>query len=154
MDKKVYSISIDPNNTNPKEVFACSSKFPVISPDDKFIAFIDNKSGTLQVVDLKNNSVAASWSGPQGKINELSFICWSPDGKQLAIGSYLDEGLWIYNIDTKTATKIIDGFYAWCGWSAQDMSQMFIEHVFGSWHHEIWIADVGKDGMPVVILKK
>jgi len=153
MDKKVYSISIDPNNTNPKEIFACDSKFPVVSPDEKFIAFTDKKSGTLQVVDLKNNSVAASWSGPKGKINELSFICWSPDGKQLAIGSYLDEGLWIYNIDTKNGAKIVDGFYAWCGWS-QDMSYMFIEHVYGGWHHEIWIANVSKNGIPMIIPKQ
>jgi hypothetical protein len=31
---------------------------------------------------------------------------------------------------------------------------MFIERVYGSWHHEIWIADVGKDGIPIVMPKK
>jgi len=154
LNKMVYSILVDPNNTNPKEVFACDSMFPVVSPDEKFIAFTDKKSGTLQVADLINKSVVASWPGPKGKINELSFICWSPDGKQLAIGSYLGEGLWIYDIDTKTAAKIVDGFYAWCGWLASDKNQMFIERVYGSWHHEIWIADVRKDRVPGVIPEK
>jgi serine/threonine protein kinase len=154
LNNMVYSLSVDSNDTNPKEIFSCDSTFPVVSPDENFIAFTDKKSGTLQVVDLKSKSVIASWSGPEGKINELSFINWSPDGKQLAIGSYLDEGLWIYNMDTKTAAKLFDGFYAWCGWSATDKSKMFIERVYGSWHHEIWIADVGKDGIPIVMPKK
>jgi serine/threonine protein kinase len=154
LNNMVYSLSVDSNDSNPKEVFACDSTFPVVSPDEKFIAFIDKKSGTLKIVDLNSKSVAASWSGLKGKINEMSFICWSHDGKQLAIGSYLDEGLWVYNMDTKTAAKLFDGFYAWCGWSAPDMSHMFIEHLFGSWHHEIWIADIGKDSVPAVIPTK
>ena len=154
LNNMVYSISVDSNDTNPKEIIACDSTFPVVSPDENFIAFADKKSGTLQVVDLKSKSVKASWSGPKGKINELSFICWSPDGKRLAVSSYVGEGLWIYDIEAKTAAKIIDGFYAWCGWSASDKSQMFIERVYGSWHHEIWIADVGKDSVPAVIPKQ
>ncbi|MBN2588945.1 MAG: protein kinase [Sedimentisphaerales bacterium] len=150
LNNMVYSLSLDSNNTEPREVFVCNSTFPVVSPDENLIAFTDKKSGTLQVVDLISQSVLASWSGPKGKINEMTFISWSPDGKQLAIGSYLDEGLWIYDIDNKTAAKLIDGFYAWCGWSAHDNNKMFIERVYGSWHHEIWIADVAKDGIPVV----
>jgi serine/threonine protein kinase len=140
LDNMVYSILTDPNNTNSKEVFVCKAQFPVVSPDEKFVAFVEKKSGTFKVVDLTDKSVAASWSGPNGKINEQSFICWSSDGKRLAIGSYWEGGLWIYDMDTKTAAKIIDGSFAWCGWSA-DMSRMAIEHTYGPWHHEIWVAE-------------
>lgn len=34
-------------------------------------------------------------------------------------------------------------------WSAPDMGRMVIERAFGSWHHEIWIADVVEDGVPL-----
>jgi serine/threonine protein kinase len=151
LDNMVYSISADPNNTNSKEIFACESQFPVVSPDEKFIAFIENKTGTFKIVDLTDKSVEASWSGPDEK--GATFICWSVDGKRLAIGDYWQGGLWIFDMNTKMATKIIDGSFAWCGWSAPDMSRMVIEHVYGAWHHEIWIADVVKDGVPLAIRK-
>ena len=151
LDKMVYSISTDPNNANPKKVFACETQFPVVSPDEKFVAFIEKKTGAFKIVDLTDGSEAASWSGVGG--DGLSFICWSADAKRLAIGRYWQGGLWIYDTDTKQATRIFDGSFAWCGWSAPDMSHMVIERTFGSWHHEIWIADVVKDGVPMVTRK-
>jgi WD40 repeat protein len=152
LDNVVYSISADPNNTNSKEVFACNARFPVVSPDEKFVAFEEEKSGTLKIVDLADKLVVASWTAPKEK--GQSFICWSSDGKRLAIGRYWDGGLWIYDVDTQTATKIVEGSFAWCDWSAPGTSRMAIERVYGPWHHEIWIADVGKDGIPDVNPKR
>ena len=152
LDNMVYSISADPNSTNSKTVLACSARFPVVSPDEKFIAFVEDKTGILKIVDLSDKSVEASWSEPDEKAP--TFICWSVDGKRLAIGDYWQGGLWIYDMDSKTATKIIDGSFAWCSWSSPDMRNMVIEHVYGPWHHEIWIADVVKDGVPMVIRKE
>jgi Tol biopolymer transport system component len=148
LDNMVYSISTDPNNANPREVFACETQFPVVSPDERFVAFTEKKTGALKVVDLADGSETASWSG-LGK-SGLSFISWSADGKRLAIGCYWQGGLWIYDTDTKQATQVVDGSFAWCGWSAPNMSRMVIERVFASWHHEIWIADVVEDGVPMV----
>jgi hypothetical protein len=146
LDNMVYSISADPNNTNQKEVFSCEAQFPVVSPDEKFIAFIEKKSGTLKIVDLTDKSVIASWSRPNGKVP--TFICWSADGKRLAIGCYWQGGLWIYDVDTNRATRIVDGSFAWCSWSTPDISYMAIERVYGSWHHEIWIAEHVKNWFP------
>jgi hypothetical protein len=56
-------------------------------------------------------------------------------------------------MDTKQATRIFDGSFAWCGWSAPEMSHMAIERAFGAWHHEIWVADVAEDGAPIVVPK-
>ncbi len=148
LDNMVYSMSTDPNNANPKKVFACETQFPVVSPDEKFIAFIEKKTGVFKIVDLTDGSQAASWSGLGG--NALSFISWSADGKRLAIGGYWHGGLWIYDMDTKQATRVVDGSFAWCSWSAPNMSRMVIERGFGSWHHEIWIAEVVEDGVPMV----
>ena len=149
LDNMVYSISADPNNTNPKEIFACDARFPVVSPDEKYVAFMEEETGTLKIVDLADKSVAASWALPNEK-GQL-FICWSVDGRRLAIGCYWQGGLWIYDMDTKMATRIIDGSFSWCNWSAPDMGRMVIERVYGQWHHEIWIADNVKDGIPAVI---
>jgi len=152
LDKMVYSLSTDPNNPDPKKVFACESQFPVVSPDEKSIAFIDQKTGALKIVDLAEGSEAASWPG-LGR-SRPSFISWSADGKRLAIGCYWQGGLWVYDADAKEATQVFDGSFAWCAWSAPDMSRMVIERAFGSWHHEIWIADVVQDGIPIVAHKK
>jgi len=149
LDKMVYSMSTDPNRPNPKEVFPCETQFPVVSPDERFVAFAEKKTGILKVVDLTNGSEAASWSGLGG--NPPSFISWSADGKRLAIGRYWQGGLWVYDMDTNEATRIVDGSFAWCTWSAPDMSRMVIERTFGGWHHEIWIADVIQDGIPMVV---
>ncbi|MBN1816944.1 MAG: PD40 domain-containing protein, partial [Sedimentisphaerales bacterium] len=151
VDKKVYSISTDPDNANPKQVFDCEFKFPVVSPDEKFLAFVEQKTGALKIVDVSDKSVVASWSGLNK--NNLAFICWSADGKRLAIGCYWEAGLWVYDIDTKSATRIFDGSFAWCGWSVPVRSCMAIERVYGTEHHEIWVVDVAKDGLPMVIRK-
>jgi len=148
LDKMVYSMSTDPNNAISRKVFACEAQYPVVSPDERFIAFTEKKTGALTIVDLADGSDAASWSGP-GE-NGLSFLSWSADGKRLAIGGYWEGGLWIYDREMQQATKVVDGSFAWCTWSAPDMSRMVMERAFGAWHHEIWIADVVKDGVPMV----
>ena len=149
LDNMVYSISADPNNTDPKEIFACDARFPVVSPDEKYVAFMDEGTGTLKIVDLADKSVEEAWPGPNEK-GQL-FICWSADGNRLAVGCFWDGGLWIYNMLTRQMTKVIDGSFSWCNWLAPDMSRMLIERVYGPWHHEIWIADVVEDGIPAII---
>jgi serine/threonine protein kinase len=146
LDNMVYSISMDTENAKPEAVFACKARYPVVSPDEKFIAFVEERTGTLTIVDLADKSVAATWLGP--KLRGATFICWSADGKRLAIGSYLQGGLRIYDTDTQEATKIVDGSFAWCGWSTPDMNHMAIERVYGTSHHEIWVSDALEDGVP------
>ncbi len=137
------------NNAKPEEVFACKARFPVVSPDETLIAFFEEKTSTFKIVDLSDKSVAASWSGPNRK--GQPFICWSADGRRLAMGYYSRGGLWIYDVDTERATRIFDGSFAWCSWSVPDMSHMAIERVYGPWHQEIWIAEAVEEGVPMVI---
>ncbi len=66
----------------------------------------------LDVDTRTDASEAASWSGLGG--DPLSFISWSADGKRLAFGCDWQGGLWVYDLDAKQATKIVDGSCAWC----------------------------------------
>jgi non-ribosomal peptide synthetase component F len=69
------------------------------------------------------------------------FSNWSPDGTKLSIGCYQDGGLWIYDMQTKEATKVLDGAYSWCAWSDPAGRRLAIEKVYAQWHHEIWVTD-------------
>ena len=147
LDNMVYAMSTDPDSASPEKVLACEAQFPVVSPDERFIAFSDRKTGVLKIVDLASESEVASWSG-LGR-NAPAFISWSADGTRLAIGGYWQRGLRIFDVVTKEATRVLEGSFAWCTWSTPGVSHMAIERVYGSWHHEIWIADVDKDGSPM-----
>lgn len=148
LEKRVYSIAIDPAYPNPQELLACESRFPVISPDETRIAFIERKTGVLKVVNPTDGSVTASWSRQER--NHLTFLCWSPDGKRLAMSGFWQGGLWIFDLETQNATRVVNGSFAWCHWSTPDMRHMAIERVYGNLHHEIWIADAVQDGIPMV----
>ena len=139
LDNKVYSVRPDPNNAESQEIFTCRDPFPVVSPDEKYIAFMPD-AVTFQIVDLADQSVIARWSGPMEDGQQL-FLNWSADGQQLSVGCFWSGGLWIYDVNNKEASRIVDGSFSRCCWSAPDMSRMAIEKVYGQWHHEIWIAD-------------
>ncbi|UCD64821.1 MAG: protein kinase [Candidatus Zixiibacteriota bacterium] len=151
LNNMICSVSADPNNANPKEIVACDARFPVVSPDEKYVAFMEEEKGIFKILDLSSKSVAAVWPGPNEK-GQL-FINWSADGRRLAIGCFWHGGLWIYDMETMQVTKVIDGSFSWCSWSGPDMSRIAIERVYGPWHHEIWIADNVKDGVPAAIQK-
>ena len=80
------------------------------------------------------------WAGPPDK--QHMFLSWSADGRQLAVGGYWGAGLWIYDIEKKEASKVMDGFFGWCSWPRQDGTRMAVERPYGQWHHEIWIIDL------------
>ncbi len=135
---KACSIDIDPNHSDLREILSCMYEFPVISPDEKYVAFMQDDL-TLEIRDLSTGSVAGTWSGPQPK--QHMFLSWSPDGARLAIGCYWGAGLWMYDMATKGASKMIDGSFSWCTWSDPQRSRLAIERVYGQWHHEIWVTD-------------
>ncbi|MFB0554734.1 MAG: protein kinase [Phycisphaerae bacterium] len=139
LDNKVYSVRPNPNNPESQEIFTCGYKLPVVSPDEKYIAFMTDAM-TFQIVDLADQSVVAHWSWPKEE-GQYLFLTWSPDGRQLSVGFYRSGGLWIYDVTNKKASKIVDGSFSRCSWSSPDMRRIAIEKVYGQWHHEIWIAD-------------
>jgi len=134
-DKKVYSISIE-DGTEPTPVIQCPSYFPVVSPDEKYIAYI--WGGELRIVELSTKSVVASWKPPPLSIGDI--LNWSPNGRELGIWG---QGLWIYNLDTKTAANVLSGTIGWCSWSRPDMSRIAFQRVYGGeLYRDIWVANL------------
>jgi hypothetical protein len=58
--------------------------------------------------------------------------------------------LWIYDVQKKDASKVLDGAYAWCAWSDPQRSRMAMEKVYAQWHHEIWVTDRPVGTLPAV----
>jgi serine/threonine protein kinase/Tol biopolymer transport system component len=140
LQSMIYSVNPDPNNTQPREILASKDPFAVVSPDEKYAAFMPD-AVTFQIVDLANKSVTARWSAPDPNGQQL-FLSWSPDGRRLSIGCYGRGGLWMYDVDKKEAFQVFDGAFSRCSWSPVDSSRVAVEKVYGQWHLEIWLTDL------------
>jgi Tol biopolymer transport system component len=138
IDMKTYSISIDPANSDQREMLTCMYQFPVLSPDGRYAAFMQDDL-SVGIKDLSTQSVS-TWAGSQDK--QHVFLSWSADGRQLAVGCYWGAGLWIYDVEKKEASKVMDGYFGWCSWSRQDGTRMAVERPYAQWHHEIWVIDL------------
>ncbi len=138
VDKKMYSVSIDPAGSDLREILSCSYQFPVMSPDEKYVAFMQDDI-TIGIKDLSTQAVTV-WAGPPDK--QHMFLNWSVDGRQLAVGCYWGAGLWMYDVEKKEASKVMDGYFGWCTWSRQDGTRMALERPYAQWHHEIWVIDL------------
>jgi tetratricopeptide (TPR) repeat protein len=135
---RMCCIGIDPKAGAPREVLESEDMFPFVSPDGKYAALM-TPEGTLQIVDLSDRSIVPGWSGPPDR--QQLFPNWSPDSTLLTVGCYFGGGLWLYDLQTKEASKILDGSYSWCCWSDAQRRRLAIEKVYAQWHHEIWITD-------------
>jgi serine/threonine protein kinase/Flp pilus assembly protein TadD len=134
-DMKVYSISIE-DGAEPTPVIWCPGDNPVVSPDEKYIAYI--WGGELRIVELSSKLVVASWKPPPLSIGDI--LNWSPNGRELGIWG---QGLWIYNLDTKTAANVLSGPIGWCSWSRPDMSRIAFQRVYGGeLYRDIWVANL------------
>ncbi len=141
LENMICSVSADPNNAEQRDILASKDVFPIVSPDEKYVAFMPDPLA-FQIVDLADKSVAARWSAPDEKGQQL-FLSWSADGRRLSVGCYWQGGLWIYDVDKKEASKVVDGSFSWCSWSSVDSARMAIGRVFGQWHNDIWLVDLG-----------
>ena len=136
LDTMLYSISIE-DGAKPTPIVLCPSNFPTVSPDEKYIAC---RGRERQIVDLSTKSVVASWTMPLTGL--FGFLSWSPDGQELSVGNFDNSGLWIYDVETKKASKVLSGRFGWCSWSRPDIGKIAIGRVYGDFHHEIWVADL------------
>jgi Tol biopolymer transport system component len=142
LDRTLYTASVDPSEGQSQKLLECDDAFPVVSPDGKYAAFMPT-STAFQIVDLATGVVVACWHSPN-KPQQL-FLSWSPDGRRLSAGSFWGGGLWVYDLDRRTTSKVVDGAFSWCSWSSSETRHMAVERTYGQWHHEIWLVDDWSD---------
>jgi tetratricopeptide (TPR) repeat protein len=135
-DRKIYSISIE-EESEPQEIVWCPGGAPMVSPDDKFIAFSSGFPRSLRVMDRHSGSFVVNWYVPWG----IGFVNWSSDGRKLTIAGYWesDLGLWIYDMETREVSKVLSGRITRGRLSPPDDKRMAI--AFGPPLYEIWVAD-------------
>jgi len=123
-DNALYSIRIDDPAAEAERVISCPSKFPWVSPDEKYIAY--NEGSELKIVEIASGSVEATWIAPETVTTLL--VRWKPDGKELSVAGpgTSDLGLWIFDIELKKAWQIFEKPAISGIWSP-DGSQMVVE---------------------------
>jgi serine/threonine protein kinase len=138
MDNMLYSISIKDNNTEPAPILACSSSLPSVSPNENYVAYVQD--GALRITDLVTKSTISEWAlcMPMWGGN------WSPDEREFAFGGtsqYVEAraGLWIYDVDKKEAEQVLTGQIISATWSC-DKKKMLLS--LGPPYFEIWVADL------------
>ena len=135
--RMLYKISIADRQAQPVPVFDCRDEYPVVSPNDRYVAYDEGK--VLQIRDLASQSRVAEWVGPF----EVFTGHWSPDGREFAFGGGAhirnQTGLWIYDMDKREAAKVLSGYLNLGSWSPERTQLLF---QIGPPYYEIWVADL------------
>lgn len=115
------------------------SYYPVVSPDGTNVAFV--AGGQLVVVNLATKKRVSS-SLPGGG---AGLVGWSPDGNQVAYGSYGvsdNVGLWLYDLASAKTKRILSGQYTMPVWSPDGKWLAFDLRPAGLW--EVWAMEAEK----------
>jgi Tol biopolymer transport system component len=135
--KKIYSLSIE-QGSEPKEIAWCPSLRPGVllgDKDVKYIAHTEWHSPIVHVLDKSSRSRIASWAG----FKKTIVADWSPDGSKLSVTGYAyDEGLWVYDMQTKQASRFLGGKVLRGRWSPDGEQMVF---ALGPPFHELWVAN-------------
>ncbi len=147
----IYKKAFDDPHAEPERIIYSPSYFPAISPDEKHIAY--QHRGEILITDLDTRETTtvwrlpilpvyyeAAWRRPMPTDYEPIPIEWSPTGCELSIGTELTGfGFWIYDLETKTARRVLPGAVVWGRWSRDGRKMAF---VVGHPWWEIWEADI------------
>jgi serine/threonine protein kinase len=135
-DDAFRSVSIIGRYPTPTTILESSGPFPVISPNGRYVA--EASFRWLRIWDIHSGEQVLQWAAPPFPATGLLFN-WSPDSRELSIGGYptCRMGLWILDIQTGEARRMLDGHFMTAVWSP-DRSRMAI--VTGPPHIEIWLT--------------
>lgn len=136
----LYAVSLARKDAEPTPILERCSQAALISPDERYVA--DNDFCELRIVDLESNDIIATWTAPPSSRNGL-IVSWSPDSRELSLGSPNGSwmGLWIYNLDTKEASKVLDGWWMASRWAPDKSKIALTLGVF----IEIWQMELEQD---------
>jgi Tol biopolymer transport system component len=133
----LYKISVSQAGVESEEQILFPSTEWAISPDNRYIAYVDH--GELRIIELYSGSLIASWQAPMGQ--SRMNVSWSPNGNEVSVAGrhepYL--GLWIYELSTREAFKVLDGPVTRACWSPNGNRIAF---ELGQPYFEIWVADL------------
>ncbi len=141
-DSTLYSISVEDRTSRPLTALTdCSSSRPRVSPDERYV--VDCKSRELRIIDLTTKEVVATWIVPP-VCRDTVLAQWSPEGNEISIGSFIasEMGLWIYDLRTRTAAKLLPGQVATACWSPD---RRRLAACLGPPFVQIWVADIAPD---------
>jgi len=136
--RALLSAQVEEDNPIHATIIEPSGFSSLISPDGRYLAEADFR--WLRVRDMLKGKVISQWLAPPFPATGLIFN-WSPDSRELSIGGYptCRMGLWILDIQTGQARRMLDGHIMSATWSP-DRSKMAI--VTGPPHIEIWLAEL------------
>jgi serine/threonine protein kinase len=135
----LYSIDVDQPDAQPDVVLQNCSIFPVVSPNEQYVA--DHKFRELKIIERASGEVVRRWFiSPRPRYG--LYVNWSPDGSELSVAGWdgSETGLWIYNMNTEDAVKIVDVLATTAHWSGGDRPKLAV--AFGSPLTEIWMWDM------------
>lgn len=138
-DQTLYSIAIDEQDAQAQVVLRNCSAFPVISPDERFVA--DHEFHELRITDLASAEIMRRWLIPPRPRFGL-FVNWSTDGRELSVCGWdgSETGLWIYDMDTENATKVMGLPATMARWSGGAIPKLAV--AFSMPLSEIWMWDL------------
>jgi len=138
--KTVCSIPIDDPAAEPRSILSCPVWNPRVSPDGQYVAYAVGNE--LRIVELLSGSVGTSWVTPGPQTRKTMLVSWSPDGKELSLGSWSDLGLWIFDVERQESRQIFEAPARSCIWSP-DKSKMVIK--IGIPFEECWLVELNSD---------
>ena len=138
-DHNLYSISVDQKNAQAKVVLSNCSNFPIVSPDEQYVA--DHQYRELRIIELNSGEIVRRWLMPPRPRGGL-FVNWSPDGHELSVCGWdgSETGLWIYNMETDDAFKIMGPYATTARWSVGEHPKLAV--AFGMPLTEIWMCEL------------
>jgi tetratricopeptide (TPR) repeat protein/predicted Ser/Thr protein kinase len=142
IDHTLYSISVDQKNAQAQVVLRGCSDFPVVSPDERYIA--DQQFRELRIIDLASGEIVRRWLIPPRPRLGL-FVNWSPDGRELSVCGWdgSETGLWIYDMETEGAVRIVSIDATTARWSGGEHPKLAV--AFGIPLTEIWMCELKPD---------
>jgi len=139
IDHTLYSISVDQKNTQAQVVLRDCSNFPIVSPDERYVA--DHQFRELRIIELASGEIMRRWLMPPRPRGGL-FVNWSPDGRELSVCGWdgSETGLWIYDMETEDAVKIMGIYATTARWSGGEHPKLAV--AFGMPLTEIWMCEL------------
>jgi Tol biopolymer transport system component len=142
---ELKSIDIDGGATEPTPVFSCQNLEPRVSPDNKYIAYVEKN--TLKILDFSSQELIASWTGPSGMWRGS----WAPNNRLFSVVKQIQAyrvgtGLWIYDLNKKKTEKVLGPPSLIIGWVCWSPDEHQLAFALGRFVDEIWVIETEKLG--------